>query len=1190
MTSPQQRDSAARQIITASFKILFPGAAERIQGIADVVAAIEDLDAHSLEGRALPRRLEDAADRISDRLRRIESIEFAGLNAAERRLAVAGVERALSRLNPTRDKILQDAITTEQLRASLQPVAERRWEADQLGEAARSYGRLYLTEAAAYVSALVRGLPGFDSDVIWATYVATRKIDAMLERGIASVVLPKFREGLPEEVSRFEAGYRSDVTGTYKYIDLFGLNLPVELRRHPVDVAYIRLRTTTPLEPDLPSGAAPQEDPATDLGVDATIGRLAAGSRHRATGVRILLTGSAGSGKTTVSQWLAITAAQRRLPDSMKEWSDCVPFMTQLRYAFRDGREPDYDDLVRAASWRGSEIPGSWIRECLDRGEAIAIFDGLDELSDHDKNRAYTWIEKLLHEHPRAHFLITSRPDNLDRRWFKRRGFRDLRLLPMNAGEARECIDRWFEALLSGTARADERADYEERHAQLVFDFQNRPTVRDLSETPLLCAMLCAFYAHKLSDGAPESRADLYERVVSALIHFRDHGKTVRAGDVDLVYKQKLVLLEALARHMTITSTTTIQLRPYTELKRAGLIQRGDAVELDLHAKTATEIIENHLRGMVSVSIQPDAALAHLLDRSVVFNKVGHNEAQFAHRSIQEFLAGWAYADGPIEDLIPRVLMPDWRRVIVFAAGAPVQERAVSALVGGIMDVAESYPHDRRELLLLAAECLTAAGRVSGSVAARAKDLIREVLPPRSQAEARTLVGLGEELLSWLDGHFDEPAEVVSACISAAARVGGPAALKVIARYAGSPVAGDVTEALLDAWSRFPDADRYAREVLTALDLGDQLVVVQTSAQLGALRHVVSARSVRIATDAEVPDLAFLEPLSRLAELDCAGLKSLPSTGGTGGLPELRRLNLTGCRSLADLAGLTDLDHLVELHLADCDALPAEAIAGLSGVRSLEILDLDGCEQVRDFGWLAELTALRTLSLDGCHIEDLSFCSTLGRLRTLRAHTRQGVRDASGLAGATELRRLRISLAPDPRPPIPPLTRALREVEFSGAVTVADLRALADAAELRTLTTAGVEDLADLADIPPFARLTQLALPDCEWLARLSRGPGNFPNLEVLDLSGTGIRHLDFLKGFTRLRRLYLDRCQSLVDVSQIAAVPSLEHVSMLGGVVGVGQNAVDALREGSAGRLTIEHDPFPDPFDPFDLTDYIGA
>ncbi|MCG5440512.1 NACHT N-terminal Helical domain 1-containing protein [Micromonospora foliorum] len=1180
MTSPVQREGVAKKIIAGCFKILFPSAEARIQGIEDVVGAIGKLDADSLEGKALPRRLADAADRIADRLGRIESIEYAGLDAAERRLAVQGVEEALTKFSPSKSRILQEAITTEQLRSALAPAAERRWRTDGLGEKAVSYGRLYLTESAAYVSALVRDLPGFDSDVAWETYVATRRIDAMLERGITSVVLPKFRPGLAEEMSRFEAGYRSDVASTYRYADLFGLNLPIELRRHPVDVAYIRLRASA--FPGAGGQATAEGSPA----VDAALGRIAT-ARERGRGARVLLTGSAGSGKTTISQWLAISTAQRQLPESMASWSECVPFVAQLRYAFVPGREPNYEDLIRAAAWRGSDVPGSWVRDCLDRGEAVVLFDGFDELSHHDKLRAYVWLDKLLRAHPRANFIVTSRPDSLDYGWFARRYFDGLQLMPMSEGEARECINRWFHVLISGTAAANKVNEYREQHRQLIFDFQNRPTVRDLSETPLLCAMLCAFYAHKLSDSAPESRADLYQRVVEALIHFRDDARKVdRSDEGGLTYRQKLVLLEAIAMHMTATSTTTIRVEPLSRLRDEGLVQRGDPVDLDLRAKTAREIVAEQLNGMVSVRVRAEDALTHLLSRSIVLQRVADDQAQFAHRSIQEFLTGWAYADGPIEDLVAHVLEPEWRRVIVFAASAPVQERAVSALVGAILDVAEMSMENRRDLLLLAAECLTAAGRVSQSVARRASSMIEEVLPPRSLEEARSLTGLGEELLSWLDGHHQRSPEVVSACIAAAARVGGPAAMKILARYAVSPIATSVVPALLAAWDRF-DAELYAQQVLAPLQLGDHEVAVRTRPQLEALKHVTSARAVRVTIDGELADLSGLAKLDKLQELDCSQLTGLRSTAGLGALSTLRRLNLTGCHHVSDLADLAQLPNLAEVHLVDCVAVPPEQVEALAGRSSLRVLVLDGCRQVYEFAWISRLDGLRTLSLDSCQVTDLDFCSSLGNLRTLRVRSLDGVNSISGVAGCVSLRRLNVVFASTRRAPLPPLSVTLREIELGGPVYVSDVMSLAQAGGLQVLRTGGIRDLTDLGQLPRLPSLTHLVLPNCELLAQPTAPLKDLAALEVLDLSNSGIHTLDFLRNQSRLRRLYLNRCHRLSDISALGDLPMLEYVSMAGGVAGVSLDMIEELRGRAGQRLIIEHDPLDDPFA---VTDYLGA
>ncbi|MFG1660786.1 NACHT domain-containing protein [Micromonospora chersina] len=1188
MASAGQRDGVARRIIISTFKILFPSAAERIQAFDDIVAEIQGLDADSLEGRALPRRLEDASDRISARLRRIEELEFVGLAEAERSLAVTGVEQALAEMKLSAEDVIQDAITTEQLRAALEPIAVRRWRSDQLGEDAQAYGRVYLTEAAAYISALVHDLPGFQSSVAWETYVNTKKLEAILERGIFGVVLPKFRPGLPREVGRFEAGYRSDITNMYKYTDLFGLKLPVELRRHPVDVTYIRLRTL----PDDP--AADLANPATvgplevDPKVDSAVGELATIRKSQRKSTRILLTGSAGSGKTTVSQWLAISMAQRKLPEAMAAWTDCIPLVTQLRYAFKANVEPEYQDMIRAAMYRGSTVPGSWVADCLDRGDAVAIFDGFDELSEHDRHRALAWIDNLMTEHPKAHFFVTSRPDVLDNRWFQRRGFVTLQLLPMNDEEAEECIDRWFDALISGTSDTEKTVEYRRQHAKLVYDFQNRPNVRDLSETPLLCAMLCAFYAHKLSDAAPESRAELYERVVATLIHFRDDRKAVpETSAVGLTYKQKLILLQAIAKRMTATSTTTIRIEPLRELRKHHLSRPGSNARRDVLAPTAQEIVATQLRGMVNTHIEPRDALAHLLDRSVVFYKVAHNQAQFTHRSIQEFLAGWAYAYDEIESLVERVTRPDWRRIIVFAAGAPVQASAASLLVSGILDKAESAGPERRDVLLLAAECITAAGHVDPEVAARAERLIGEVLPPRTAEEARSLSGIGEELLTWLDGHSQRPPEVVSACVAAAARIGGPAAVTTISQYSHPDADLVVVEALLRAWSEFEDAEAYARQVLARLALRDHVVTVRTTAQLVAVRHIPDVHHLSIRVTDDVADLTSISALPDLTELDCGGLPGLRSTRGLGELTRLRRVNLNDKPELLDIGDLVRLPQLEELHLCSAVALPPDEVARLRAVSSLRILALDGCRQLYDFGWLSSLTGLRTLSLDDCYVSDLDFCSALPELRTIRIRALPGVDDARGLASCGSLRRLRIGLSGARRSALPAMSPGLRDVELTGSVSVADLAALAPATGLRRLRADDVRDLVDLRAVPVFGQLTHLLLPRCRNLVKSVATFDGFTALEVLDLSGSMITDVDFLAGCLSLRRVYLNGCQRLTDVSALADLPRLEYLSMEGGVPGVTEDMVEALKTRSGGRLTVNHDPFPDPFE---ISEYIGA
>ena len=130
---------------------------------------------------------------------------------------------------------------------NIAPKCEERWRSDLLAEPAINYGRRFLGEACQYLISIVRNLPEFNDDITWETYVLTRQLVHTLESSITSVVVPRYRQGTPREVSRFEAAYSSDIVSTFGHMELFGVNLPLELRRQPLEIAYITLTASTNL-------------------------------------------------------------------------------------------------------------------------------------------------------------------------------------------------------------------------------------------------------------------------------------------------------------------------------------------------------------------------------------------------------------------------------------------------------------------------------------------------------------------------------------------------------------------------------------------------------------------------------------------------------------------------------------------------------------------------------------------------------------------------------------------------------------------------------------------------------------------------------------------------------------------------------------------------------------------------------
>lgn len=99
----------------------------------------------------------------------------------------------------------------------------------------------------------------------------------------------------------FERRYLPYVAEHHNHITIYGVDLRESPDRWPLEVAYLSLEATA--VEDAPPDPVPGERPVTGTGRLRAEEALLADSR-------VLLRGDAGSGKTTLVQWLAVTAAR----------------------------------------------------------------------------------------------------------------------------------------------------------------------------------------------------------------------------------------------------------------------------------------------------------------------------------------------------------------------------------------------------------------------------------------------------------------------------------------------------------------------------------------------------------------------------------------------------------------------------------------------------------------------------------------------------------------------------------------------------------------------------------------------------------------------------------------------------------------------------------------------------------------
>ncbi|MER5643883.1 NACHT domain-containing protein [Streptosporangium sp. NPDC002524] len=1145
----------ANQIILAVFRVLLPGTATRVQGLSDIANLVFTGQEEKRARAAFERSLRDAKDLLVERLNRFELVEFRRLETAERDLAIEGVCEALESFRIDRDDVIRLRFVHGDIAARLRPAVHKKWRRDLLSEDATEYGEWFLQFACQYIVALTKKLPDFHNELIVDTFVLAQKTYELLEDGIEGVVLPHFRQGTPKETSAFEAHYASDIIHTYKNMELFGLDLPLELQKRPIDIGYIILMAETES-----AHAAP---------VDEWIGEIAA---HPKTLPRIVISGAAGSGKTTISQWLAVCAAQHSFPRALQNWNGLVPFVVQLRVVFSGAGRiyPKEEALILASSHRGSEVPGDWVSSTLKSGKALIILDGFDELSELHRSDFFIWLEKLLTEYPDVRYVVTSRPEGISLPWFTRQRFSLLRLLPMQLGHIKLCVNAWFDSLVAYESQ-ERRDHYRGRQQALLRDISSRISVREIAETPLLCAMLCAFYADNLSDNAPKSRGELYERVIKALVDKREKGRrSLRGVALEFSERDKLDLLESIACHLTEHSATSIltddlktTLGPVPSPAVGGLLP-AERPPLLLPAKTVLEIVEECLPGMINITVGAKEAVRILVNRTIVFREVSPGEAQFSHRSFQEYLSALGYAHaGRTDSLVRHITDPGWHRVIAFAAGV-FDRPSVNLLINSILDVAEdSYDDQRRSLLLLAAECISVGRRVENASAARAREALTAILPPRSIEEAELIGGGGEGMIRWLSRYTDQPPQTQAACVHAAAVLGGDDGLEVIAQYARTAGEQDVVDEIIRCCERF-EVDDYVDRVLSHLPLDDVTVHVTSEKLLARVGRLVGLTRLHVDVGHGPLDFRRWHALTNLTELDCGGHREIASLAGIERLSALRRLNLSGVSGLDELRSLV---HLEELYLAGCGKL--KDLGHLSELSRLRILILDGCTRIQDFSAIRAMHELRTLSLNGCGLTSLDFCHDLPELRTLRAMSRTGVSDTGELDRCQNLHRLELRLAGKRETPLRlPGSGRLRSLILRGAVTAADLTALASTPNLIELQADDVEGLFSLSCLSELNGLRKLILTDCRTL-RDCEGISHLTNLVELDLSGSGIRHLEFVRHMTALTQIRLDGCERLEDISVLREAPNLRHVSLRGSLVA----EIDTILD--RGQVVVDYDPY---------------
>ncbi|MEV8443964.1 NACHT domain-containing protein [Actinosynnema sp. NPDC051121] len=949
---------------------------ERRRKSRDRTASLASLAAQELSSRRHRDRLDHLiagiGHQVGDQLEPLLTAKFGSLPAGEVSAAMDAVVDALDELDLSDEALLAADADPELLARRVRATLAR--DAGLSEQATRLY-EIALDQACRYLVQVIRHLPAFQPRVLAEVLGRASQQTALLEDVLSR--LPRTSLHAPtgtDTDEEFRDEYLRYVGNTLDRLELLGLTM----RHRPklaLSVAYLSLSVTdqdrrgSRSEFDRWFGADVDHGHGS-LRVEAAIGNAD----------RTLVRGEAGSGKTTLLDWLAVTAAREAFTDRLASWNGLVPLVVRLR-RYADSPLPRPEQFLdHAAGWLAGLMPTGWVHRVLRAGQGLVLVDGVDEVPAGKRRLVRDWLRELVTAFPRARVVVTSRPAAADQRWLHDEGFGSVLLERMSPADVRVFLQRWHEAARDAESLPCAPEDLPVAERRLLRQLDNRPHLRALAASPLLCAMLCALNLGRTSE-LPQSRMELYQAALTMLLDLRDAERQI-AGMLSGI--EKTVLLRDLAWR---------------------LIQAGRS---ELPLDRAISFVSLKLASMPTVDSSPEVVLAHLLERSGVLREPVAGRVDFVHRTFQEYLAASeATEQEHIETLARNAHLDTWRETVVMACGHGKRSQT-RALLTAILDRADAEPRRARRLRLLAAACLETVTDVDAEVHQRIDQVTRDhLVPPRSVKETRSLASIGHRLLRYLPETLDGLSEAAAAATTrAVALTGGADAIPRLARYAQDPNPA-VQREVAQAWEYF-DPERYAQEVLADAPLHDGYLRV-TAARL--LKHLVLLRNLswtsvylRGATPDRFAVLRGVPHLKQLVQDDVTGEVDLSTLAEHSGLEQLfidgshSYLNLRSLERLPalralELGALTELDALERLEGLDYLAvqLPDRetTLAPLRQLPALRTLCLkwDTAPEVVD-GIRNHLPDLTALWLQGSSAHTLDAVAGLENLRTLKLRTR----------------------------------------------------------------------------------------------------------------------------------------------------------------------------------------------------------
>ncbi len=437
--------------------------------------------------------------------------------------------------------------------------------------------------------------------------------------------LKKHQEGIREEYGNLKLESLDTSGYGYNELKLWRMFIPQNVREsqefmpqlHEIPKEYLqRLKETGQLEAEL---SLEQFEGLRRKYLDRPIRsvlELVEDSNYK----YLVILGDPGSGKSTLLQYIALEWAE--LPSKYLPLHP-IPLLIELRTYVRNydaNRCNNFLDFLEKGSGVVCHLPQQELHEKLQNGDAIVMFDGLDEVFDPAKrDDVITAIHRFTNDYKNVRVIVTSRVIGYKPQRLRDAEFYHFMLQDLEDEQVEDFIQRWHNLTYQ------DEAEKERKRERLKRAINDSSAIKELSGNPLLLTMMAILNRHQ---ELPRDRAELYNQASRVLLQQWDMERALVDAKIDPItidYKDKQAILRRVAFFM----------QGNNEGLAGNLISEKDL----------ERIIQEYLK---SVDVNDPRTVARALieqlrSRNFILCFVGAEYYAFVHRTFLEYFCAWSF-------------------------------------------------------------------------------------------------------------------------------------------------------------------------------------------------------------------------------------------------------------------------------------------------------------------------------------------------------------------------------------------------------------------------------------------------------------------------------------------------------------------------------------------------------------------